>query len=104
MRDAMFVAAADTLDWLDIHWFEVLALLFMARVWMALRTLTGFVRRFSAAGDKLVTVLREVSLMPQVFAAQQQLTGLGVRVLGAVVNGTDPAEVFTAPPTTASVA
>ena len=52
----------------------------------------------------ILSVLREVSQMPRVFAAQQQLAGLGVRVLGAVVNGTDPEEVFNAPPTPATVA
>jgi capsular exopolysaccharide synthesis family protein len=52
----------------------------------------------------ILSVLGEVSQMPRVYAAQQQLAGLGVRVLGAVVNGTDPEEVFTAPPATANVA
>jgi capsular exopolysaccharide synthesis family protein len=52
----------------------------------------------------ILSVLGEVSQMPRVYAAQQQLAGLGVRVLGAVVNGTDPEEVFTAPPATVSVA
>jgi capsular exopolysaccharide synthesis family protein len=52
----------------------------------------------------ILSVLREVSMMPQVFAAQQQLTSLGVRVLGAVVNGADPSEVFTGAPAMAGVA
>jgi capsular exopolysaccharide synthesis family protein len=52
----------------------------------------------------ILSVLREVSQMPRVFAAQQQLTGLGIRVLGAVVNAVDPEEVFTAPAATAAVA
>ncbi len=52
----------------------------------------------------ILSVLGEVSQMPRVYAAQQQLAGLGIRVLGAVVNGTDPEEVFTAPPATAHVA
>jgi capsular exopolysaccharide synthesis family protein len=52
----------------------------------------------------ILSVLGEVSQLPRVYAAQQQLTGLGIRVLGAVVNGTDPEEVFTAPPVAASVA
>lgn len=45
----------------------------------------------------LLSVLREVSQMPRVFAAQQQLSGLGVRILGAVISGTDPEEAFAAP-------
>jgi capsular exopolysaccharide synthesis family protein len=45
----------------------------------------------------VLSVLREVSQMPRVYAAHQQLTGLGIRVLGAVVNGTNPEEVFTSP-------
>jgi hypothetical protein len=32
--------------------------------------------------------------MPRVYAASQRLTALGIRVLGAVVNGTDPEEAF----------
>src|SRR5205823_877413 len=38
----------------------------------------------------LLSVLREVSEMPRVYAASQQLSALGIRVLGAVVNGTSP--------------
>jgi hypothetical protein len=45
----------------------------------------------------LLSVLREVSEMPRVYAAVQQLGTVGVRVLGAVVNASDPEEVFTAP-------
>jgi capsular exopolysaccharide synthesis family protein len=45
----------------------------------------------------VLSVLREVSQMPRVYAAHQQLTGLGIRVLGAVVNGTNPEEVFSTP-------
>lgn len=45
----------------------------------------------------ILSVLREVSQMPRVFAAQQQLSGVGVRILGAVVSGTDPEEAFAAP-------
>ena len=53
----------------------------------------------------VLSVLREVSQMPRVYAADQQLTGLGIRVLGAVVNGTNPEEVFnTAPAVAAPVA
>ena len=36
----------------------------------------------------LVALLRDVSAMPKVYAACQRLTSLGIRVLGAVVNGT----------------
>jgi succinoglycan biosynthesis transport protein ExoP len=44
----------------------------------------------------LLSVRREVSQMPRVYAAAQTLSNLGIRVLGAVVIGTDPEEVFTA--------
>jgi capsular exopolysaccharide synthesis family protein len=44
----------------------------------------------------ILSVLRDVSQMPRVYAASQKLAALGVRVLGAVVNGADPDEVFTA--------
>jgi len=52
----------------------------------------------------VLSVLREVSQMPRVYSAHQQLTGLGIRVLGAVVSATDPEEVFASPATTAAVA
>ncbi len=52
----------------------------------------------------VLSVLREVSQMPRVYSAHQQLTGLGIRVLGAVINGTDPEEVFTSATQMASVA
>jgi capsular exopolysaccharide synthesis family protein len=42
----------------------------------------------------ILSVLRQVSQMPRVYAASQRLTSLGVRVLGAVVNAADPNEVF----------
>ena len=45
----------------------------------------------------ILSVLREVSQMPRVYAAQQQLATLGIRVMGAVVNGADPEEVFRTP-------
>jgi hypothetical protein len=35
----------------------------------------------------ILSVLRDVSRMPNVYAAHQRLTAGGVRVLGAVVNG-----------------
>jgi capsular exopolysaccharide synthesis family protein len=41
----------------------------------------------------LLSVLRQVSQMPQVYAAAQRLGTLEIRVLGAVVNGADPNEV-----------
>jgi capsular exopolysaccharide synthesis family protein len=47
----------------------------------------------------ILSVRREVSQMPKVYAAAQRLGALGVRVLGAVVHGTDPEEVFTNPAT-----
>jgi capsular exopolysaccharide synthesis family protein len=42
----------------------------------------------------ILSVLREVSQMPRVYAAAQRLHGLGIRVLGAVVNGADPEEAL----------
>ncbi len=44
----------------------------------------------------LLSVLRDVSQTPRVYAASQKLAALGIRVLGAVVNGADPEEVFAA--------
>jgi polysaccharide biosynthesis transport protein len=44
----------------------------------------------------ILSVLRDVSQMPHVYAASQKLGALGIRVLGAVVNGADPDEVFAA--------
>jgi capsular exopolysaccharide synthesis family protein len=52
----------------------------------------------------LLSVLREVSQMPRVYAAQQQLAAVGIRVLGAVVNGTSPEEVYTSPAVPVAVA
>jgi polysaccharide biosynthesis transport protein len=46
----------------------------------------------------ILSVLRDVSQMPRVYAASQKLSALGIRILGAVVNGADPDEVFTAAP------
>jgi succinoglycan biosynthesis transport protein ExoP len=45
----------------------------------------------------LLSVLKQVSQMPRVYTACQRLAALDIRVLGAVVNGTDPEEVFSAP-------
>ncbi len=45
----------------------------------------------------ILSVLRDVSQTPRVYAASQKLSALGIRVLGAVVNGADPDEVFTPP-------
>ena len=44
----------------------------------------------------ILSVLREVSEMPKVYAAAQRLNSLGIRVLGAVVNATDPEDVYAA--------
>jgi len=44
----------------------------------------------------ILSVLREVSQMPRVYAASQRLSTLGIRVLGAVVNGADPEEALAA--------
>ena len=52
----------------------------------------------------LLSVLREVSQMPRVYAAEQRLASLGIRVLGAVVNGADPAEALPSGPSRAAVA
>jgi capsular exopolysaccharide synthesis family protein len=45
----------------------------------------------------LLSVLRDVSRTPRVYAACQRLTALGIRLLGAVVNGADPTEVVAGP-------
>ena len=47
----------------------------------------------------ILSVLREVSQTPKVYAAAQRLNGLGIRVLGAVVIGADPEEVYSSSPT-----
>lgn len=52
----------------------------------------------------LLSVLREVSQMPRVYAAQQQLAAVGIRVLGAVVNAANPEEVYSTPATPVAVA
>ena len=44
----------------------------------------------------ILSVLRDVSQTPRVYAASQKLAALGIRVLGAVVNGADPEEVVAA--------
>lgn len=44
----------------------------------------------------ILSVLREVSQMPRVYAASQRLATLGIRVMGAVVNGADPEEALAA--------
>ncbi|MFO0881175.1 MAG: polysaccharide biosynthesis tyrosine autokinase [Gemmataceae bacterium] len=46
----------------------------------------------------LLSVLREVSQMPRVYAASQQLSAVGIRVIGAVVNASNPEEVYTSTP------
>jgi capsular exopolysaccharide synthesis family protein len=45
----------------------------------------------------ILSVRREVSQMPRVYAASQRLTALRIPVLGAVVNGADPEEAFATP-------
>ncbi|MGL4553767.1 MAG: CpsD/CapB family tyrosine-protein kinase, partial [Gemmataceae bacterium] len=45
----------------------------------------------------LLSVLSDVSQMPRVYAAQQQMANLGIRVLGAVVNAASPEEALTCP-------
>jgi capsular exopolysaccharide synthesis family protein len=53
----------------------------------------------------ILSVLREVSQMPRVYAAARRLQALGIRVLGAVVNGADPEEALPGPsPARAAVA
>jgi len=42
----------------------------------------------------LLSVFRDVSQSPRVYAAAQRLGGVGIRVLGAVVSGTDPHEIY----------
>jgi capsular exopolysaccharide synthesis family protein len=45
----------------------------------------------------LLSVLNGVSQMPRVYAASQQMTSLGIRVLGAVVNAANPEDALTTP-------
>src|SRR5262249_25422181 len=52
----------------------------------------------------LLSVLNEVSQMPRVYAAQQQLASVGIRLMGAVVNAADPEDALTAPPAPVGVA
>lgn len=42
----------------------------------------------------LLSVLRDVSQAPRVYAAVQKLGTLGIRVLGAVVNGAPPDDCY----------
>jgi hypothetical protein len=42
----------------------------------------------------ILSVMRDVSQVPPVSAAVQRLTSLGIRVLGAVVNGAGPEDVY----------
>src|SRR5262249_9087048 len=42
----------------------------------------------------ILSVLREVSQAPRIYAACQRLSTLGIRILGAVVNGTDPSDLY----------
>jgi capsular exopolysaccharide synthesis family protein len=42
----------------------------------------------------ILSILRDVSQAPRVYAACQRLTTLGIRVLGAVVNGTSQDDVY----------
>jgi Mrp family chromosome partitioning ATPase len=52
----------------------------------------------------ILSVLREVSETPKVYAAAQRLNGLGIRVLGAVVNATDPEDLYSVSATNSLVA
>ncbi|MBY0228377.1 MAG: polysaccharide biosynthesis tyrosine autokinase, partial [Gemmataceae bacterium] len=49
------------------------------------------------ADGVLLSVLSDVSQMPRVYAAQQQLASVGIRVLGAVVNAASPEDALTDP-------
>jgi len=42
----------------------------------------------------ILSLLRDKSQVPPVYSAAQRLTSLGVRVLGAVVNGVSPEEIY----------
>ena len=42
----------------------------------------------------ILSILRDVSQSPRVYAACQRLSTLGIRILGAVVNGTNPDEIY----------
>jgi capsular exopolysaccharide synthesis family protein len=44
----------------------------------------------------LLSVLRDVSRSPRVYQASQRLATLGIRMLGAVVNGAEPDEIYAA--------
>ena len=46
----------------------------------------------------ILSVMRDVSQVPPVSAAVQRLTSLGIRVLGAVVNGAGPEDVYSQGP------
>ena len=46
-------------------------------------------------GQATLAVLRGISQSPKVYAAAQRLNSLGICVLGAVVNGMDPHQVYT---------
>jgi hypothetical protein len=35
----------------------------------------------------IFSILRDVSRLPSVYAAHERMTGLGIRILGAVING-----------------
>ena len=48
------------------------------------------------ADGTILSVLRDVSRMPSVYAAHQRLTAGGVRVLGAVVNGVRAVQAWVA--------
>lgn len=44
----------------------------------------------------LLSILRDVSRSPRVYQASQRLATLGIRMLGAVVNGAEPDEIYAA--------
>jgi Mrp family chromosome partitioning ATPase len=49
------------------------------------------------ADGVILSVLREVSQTPRVYAASRRLESVGARVLGAVVNGATPDEAYANP-------
>ena len=52
----------------------------------------------------ILSVRRDLSQTPRVYAAQQKLASLGVRLLGAVLSGGDPNEVYGSPAAQATAA
>ena len=63
MDNVVFGIVLMALGWLGEHWFQVLAALFMFRVWIGLSALTGFAERLymTFCNDYVAVLLRAVS-------------------------------------------